>query len=162
LIIRPAETNAGLKAPAIIDTSPYYGPATVVTGPVGSHTYTVTATDNAGNFELAHAHLQRLLGELRLGRDAQGDGGQGRDVRFSLGGSFGLDVMAAGSPRSVQVSCTTGAKIGSASATSGSLSYASGAYTYAWSTPSSWKNTCRTFGLALDDNTQHTLTLQFK
>jgi X-Pro dipeptidyl-peptidase (S15 family) len=48
-IIRPAETNAGLKAPAIIDTSPYYGPATVVTGPVGSHTYTVTATDNAGN-----------------------------------------------------------------------------------------------------------------
>jgi X-Pro dipeptidyl-peptidase len=137
------------------------GPGTVTTGPVGTHTYTVTATDNAGNTStLTHTYNVYWAG-FAWGATSRVQAGKVVNVTFSLGGNYGLGVMATGSPRSIQVNCTTGAAIGAASATSGSLSFASGVYTYAWSTSSSWKNTCRTFVLDLDDNTQHTLTLHF-
>ena len=40
-------------------------------------------------------------------------------VNFSLGGDFGLGVLAAGYPKSVQVSRSTRAVIGTANATTG-------------------------------------------
>ena len=138
------------------------GPGTVTTGPVGSHTYTVTATDNAGNTStLTHTYNVYWAG-FAWGATSKAQAGKVVNVTFSLGGNFGLGVMAAGSPRSIQVNCTTGAQIGAASATSGSLSYASGDVHLRVVDASAWKNTCRTFVLDLDDNTQHTLTLHFK
>ena len=139
------------------------GPGDGLDRPGRPHTYTVTATDNAGNTTSRTTTYTVIWPGFAWGATPKADAGKTVNVKFTLGGSnYGLGVIEAGYPRSVQVNCTTGAEIGAASATTGALSYSGGTYTYAWTTPASWKNTCRKFVLVLDDTTVHTLTLQFK
>jgi photosystem II stability/assembly factor-like uncharacterized protein len=83
-------------------------------------------------------------------------------VRFGLDGYYGLDVLAAGQPESVQVSCTTFDPIGSASATSGTLSFVGGSYSYLWKTTKTWSGTCRQLSLELVDGTAHVANFRFK
>jgi hypothetical protein len=94
--------------------------------------------------------------------------GQGAPVKFSLDGDQGLNIFAAGSPSSVQISCSSGDPVlpveETETAGSSSLTYdaASDRYKYTWKTESSWKNTCRQLTLTLRDGTVHTAKFKFK
>jgi hypothetical protein len=94
--------------------------------------------------------------------------GQAAPVKFSLGGNQGLNIFAAGSPSSVQISCSTSAPIDPVEETEmaggSSLSYdaASDRYKYTWKTDSSWKNTCRQLTVTLRDGTVHVAKFKFK
>ena len=94
--------------------------------------------------------------------------GQAAPVKFSLGGDQGLNIFAAGSPSSVQISCNTSDPIDPVTETEtagqSSLSYdsASDRYKYTWKTDSSWKNTCRQLTVTLRDGTVHTAKFKFK
>lgn len=94
--------------------------------------------------------------------------GRAVPMQFSLGGDFGLDVLAAGSPTSVPVTCDTGAVVSEVETTttagSSSLSYdaAKGTYTYVWKTDKAWADSCRMFQLTLDDGTVHTALFKYR
>jgi uncharacterized repeat protein (TIGR01451 family) len=94
--------------------------------------------------------------------------GQAAPVKFSLGGNQGLNIFAAGSPSSVQISCSTSDPIlpveETETAGQSSLSYdsASNQYKYTWKTENSWKNTCRQLSVTLRDGTVHTAKFKFK
>jgi hypothetical protein len=94
--------------------------------------------------------------------------GQAVPVKFSLGGNQGLNIFAAGSPASVQISCNTSAPIDAVEETEtaggSSLSYDSTTdrYKYTWKTESGWKNTCRQLTLTLRDGTVHQANFKFK
>ena len=86
-------------------------------------------------------------------------------VLFSLGGFRGLDLIADGSPSTQRVDCRTLAAIGDTIPTSGGpLTYdaTSDRYNYGWQTTSSWKNTCRTLTVSLDDGSAHEVYFRFK
>jgi uncharacterized repeat protein (TIGR01451 family) len=94
--------------------------------------------------------------------------GQAAPVKFSLGGNQGLNIFAAGSPSSVQISCSTNDPIlpveETETAGQSSLSYdsTSNQYKYTWKTESSWKNTCRQLTVTLRDGTVHVAKFKFK
>ncbi len=94
--------------------------------------------------------------------------GQAAPVKFSLGGNQGLNIFAAGSPSSVQISCNTSDPVATVEETetagSSSLSYDSTTdrYKYTWKTESSWKNTCRLLTVTLRDGSVHTAKFKFK
>ncbi|HKU74705.1 MAG TPA: PxKF domain-containing protein, partial [Pyrinomonadaceae bacterium] len=98
----------------------------------------------------------------------QVNAGQAIPVKFSLGGDQGLNIFAAGSPNSVQVSCASGVPISDVEETetagSSSLTYdaSSDRYKYTWKTEKSWKNTCRQLTLTLRDGTVHIANFKFK
>jgi hypothetical protein len=94
--------------------------------------------------------------------------GQAAPVKFSLGGNQGLNIFAAGSPSSLQISCSTSAPIADVEETetagSSSLTYdpTTDKYKYVWKTESSWKNTCRQLTVTLRDGTVHVAIFKFK
>jgi hypothetical protein len=89
-------------------------------------------------------------------------------VKFSLGGYQGLDIFAAGYPKSQIVVCDSGLLPDNIEETvtagNSSLSYdpATDTYTYVWKTNKDWKNSCRQLVLVLNDGTQHTALFWFK
>ena len=88
-------------------------------------------------------------------------------MKFSLGGDYGLSILAAGSPSSAAAACTTGAVESTADPAfapgSSTLAYdpVTDTYSYVWKTNKDWAGTCRVFTLKLDDGTAHTATFQF-
>ena len=80
-------------------------------------------------------------------------------VKFSLDGSQGLDIFAAGYPKSVAISCDLAAPVDvleeTETAGSSSLAYdpSSDQYTYVWKTDKRWTGTCRQLVLGLKDGT---------
>jgi hypothetical protein len=87
-------------------------------------------------------------------------------VKFSLGGDFGLDVLAAGSPTSAAYTCDGSAQDvieQTVTASTSSLSFKAGTnqYVYVWKTEKVWANTCRVFTLTLADNSTHTARFRF-
>src|SRR6185503_17103697 len=114
---------------------------------VGTTPVTVTATDDVGNsssctfnvtvlynFTGFFAPVDNLpiLNEMKAG--------QAVPLKFSLSGNKGLNIFAANSPNSVQVSCVSGATISeveeTSNAGSSSLTYdaTSDRYHYVWKT----------------------------
>ena len=85
-------------------------------------------------------------------------------VKFSLAGNQGLAVLAAGSPTSTPVNCTTMAPTGAAQAilTNGGLTYRSDIDTYSltWKTTKSWTG-CRLLTVTLVDGTVHNAAFRF-
>jgi hypothetical protein len=94
--------------------------------------------------------------------------GQAIPMKFSLGGNYGLNIIAPGYPTATQISCSTGTTVNSGTLTdtagSSGLQYNSstGTYTYVWKTSKSWAGTCQQFDLRLNDGTDHTADFQFK
>jgi hypothetical protein len=94
--------------------------------------------------------------------------GQAVPTKFSLSGNKGLNIFAAGSPNSIQVTCDTGAPLSDVEETvtagNSSLSYDGSAdrYNYVWKTESSWKNTCRQLNVVLNDGSVHIAIFKFK
>ena len=94
--------------------------------------------------------------------------GQAIPMKFSLGGNYGLTIIAPGYPTATPISCSTGAPVNSGTLTDtaggSGLQYDSGTgtYTYVWKTSKSWAGTCQQFDLRLNDGTDHTANFQFK
>lgn len=87
-------------------------------------------------------------------------------VKFSLGSDEGLDIFAAGYPRSVRYTC--GVSIGddieeTVTAGASSLVYdaLTDRYTYVWKTDKAWAGTCRELQVRFDDGTTRTAKFQF-
>lgn len=89
-------------------------------------------------------------------------------VKFSLTGYQGMNIFAAGYPRSVAISCSTEqvADTIEETVTAGqsSLNYdaTSDQYNYVWKTDKAWATTCRRLEVKLNDGTLHTANFQFK
>ncbi|TYB42639.1 PxKF domain-containing protein [Microbispora tritici] len=93
--------------------------------------------------------------------------GQAIPVKFGLGGYRGMDVFAAGSPASGQISCSLGQtdSVEQAVTAGGSpLSYdaAKDQYTYVWKTDKAWSGQCRRLNVTLADGTQHWALFRFR
>lgn len=88
-------------------------------------------------------------------------------VKFSLAGNRGLAIMAADSPASQPMSCSTSAPTAdlaeTVSAGNSSLTYdaSSARYTYVWKTEKSWAGTCRKLTVKLIDGTEHSAFFKF-
>ena len=87
-------------------------------------------------------------------------------LTFALAGDRGLGILAAGSPSTQQVSCSTLEPIGTSSpaATPGNsgLTFDGTTYTINWKTQRAWSGTCRALVLALDDGSEHVAYFRFR
>jgi hypothetical protein len=87
---------------------------------------------------------------------------------FSLGGDFGFDIFAAGSPASVAIACGSSNAATATEPTktpkSESLSYdaAKDVYTYPWKTEKGWGGTCRQFVMTLKDGNAYRVNVSFR
>ena len=94
--------------------------------------------------------------------------GQAIPVKFSLGGNKGLNIFAAGYPKSEKIACDTAAPLDdieqTVTAGNSSLSYSAGndQYNYVWKTEKSWAGTCRQLVVKLIDGTVHQANFKFK
>ena len=92
--------------------------------------------------------------------------GQSIPVKFSLGGNYGLGILAAGSPSSQPIACASGMPddIEEVTTSNSGLTYdaTTNQYKYVWKTQKSWAGTCRQFLLTLTDGSTHTANFQFK
>jgi hypothetical protein len=148
--------------------------AAIDTGSVGSKSFSVDAADNAGNTNpLAHGYsvVYDFSGFLqpvdKLPTVNRVKAGQGVPVRFSLSGNQGLGILAAGFPKSAQISCnfTNGVDDVTETVTAGSssLSYDAAAdrYTYVWKTEKSWAGSCRQLTLKFIDGQEYKANFNF-
>jgi uncharacterized protein len=93
--------------------------------------------------------------------------GQAIPVKFSLSGDQGLNIFAAGYPKSEIIACDGNALVDGIEVTttagSSSLSYdpTTGTYTYVWKTEKAWANTCRQLVVKLNDGTLHRANFKF-
>lgn len=146
---------------------------TPAAGYVGSDSFTYKANDGTADSNVATVSIAvrySFTGFFQpvdnLPIENQVKAGQGIPVKFSLGGNFGLGILAAGSPTSQVVACAAGVPIDDIETTTTSnsgLSYdaASGQYTYVWKTDKAWANTCRQFNLKLTDGKTYTALFKF-
>jgi hypothetical protein len=80
-------------------------------------------------------------------------------LKFSLGGGFGLNVLAEGSPTSSAYQCGSGAaedaveETVTASTSSFTYDATAGQYVYVWKTERAWAGTCRKLTVILRDGT---------
>jgi hypothetical protein len=95
-------------------------------------------------------------------------GGSAIPVKFSLGGDHGLNIFAAGYPKSQNIDCSTSAPLDAVEETvnagASSLNYSAGAdqYHYVWKTEKAWAGKCRQLILQLNDATTHVANFKFK
>ncbi len=82
-------------------------------------------------------------------------------VKFSLGGDFGLGIIATGYPQSQAYDCSTGALLGSPESTNtaggSTLTYnpLTQQYNYVWMTATQWSGSCRLLSVLLNDGIVH-------
>ena len=146
-------------------SGPVAAGAAIDTSSVGDKTFTVTATDGAGN--VAHASrsysvvydFSGFLSPVSAAYPATNSlpAGEAVPFKFRLHGNRGLDVLAAGSP--VWAPCGSGVT----SPAQGTLSYnaSNDRYTYLASTDKAWSGTCRDLVLTLRDGTAHRARIAF-
>jgi hypothetical protein len=121
-----------------------------------------------GGFDLAHFDFAGFFRPLANVPDVnKAKAGSSVPIKFSLGGDYGLDIVAVGYPKSQAMDCADGTP-GSAAETDtaggSSLYFDADAdqYVYVWSTQSEWSGTCRRFVLQLEDGSLHYANFEFK
>ncbi len=146
----------------------------VDTSSVGSKTVSCTATDNAGNIATADAsyrviyNFNGFFSPISNQTINDNKAGSSIPVKFSLSGNQGLNILAAGYPKSQSIDCATGEPIGALEPTNNpggsSLSYdaVTDQYTYVWKTEKSWKGTCRILVVRFTDGTEYSAKFRFK
>ncbi|HEX9441730.1 MAG TPA: ExeM/NucH family extracellular endonuclease, partial [Roseiflexaceae bacterium] len=88
-------------------------------------------------------------------------------VKFSLSGDQGLNIFAAGYPKTEVIACDSTAPVDgieeTVTAGSSSLSYdaSTDTYTYVWKTNKTWANSCRQLVVQLNDGTFHRANFTF-
>jgi hypothetical protein len=100
----------------------------------------------------------------------ESEGGEAIAVKFSMGGDFGLGILAQGFPMSQQIDCNTREVMGDATPTVSTnhnqgLTYGggdNGFYKYKWKTMKKWKNTCRQFMLTFTTGETQVLMFRFE
>jgi Tol biopolymer transport system component len=139
------------------------------TGAIGSHTFTVTATDANGK-STSGSSLYRVVYHF-LGFDSPVDSGgnlvgthagDGVSLKFSLDGDQGLNVVTGASWRTA--TCGDWTPTSEPTSTDGKLSYKASTDRYQEIVPtsSSWKGTCRILRLDLADGTHPQVRISFK
>jgi YVTN family beta-propeller protein len=149
--VSPAASNVGT-----VDVTVTTPNGTSATGPADQFSYVYSFTgfaspvDNPPTINQAHA-------------------GQAIPMKFSLGGNFGLNIIASGSPTVTQVDCSSGAPVntGTLTDTAGgsglTFDPSTSTYTYVWKTSKTLAaGTCQRFDLQLNDGTDHTAIFQFR
>ena len=90
-----------------------------------------------------------------------------RVLERPLGGDQGLDIFAAGYPKSERIDCTSSGSMDdielTVTAGGSSLTYnaATDQYTYTWKTDKAWGGTCRKLTVRLKDNSDHVAYFSF-
>lgn len=148
------------------------------TSSVGSGTFTVTATDNAGNEStktVSYKVVYDFKGFFYPVKNAPAlnpyRAGSVVPFSFTLGGNYGRNVVT--KAVSVPISCSTLRPSGSSSGESTGLAtqadtssrlsaQATTVYLYLWGTQRAYKNTCRQITLTLNDTTDHQANFRFK
>jgi len=146
--------------------------ANLDTSDFGSHSFTVNASDNAGNTAVKTVtyHVQFAFeGFFGLDEGVNVEkAGRTIPIKFSLDGNQGRDVFASGYPRSVEVPCGSivdadgGQPTRSPGRTKLRYKPRRDLYTYLWKTEKSWKGDCRQFVLKLDDGSYHRADFRFR
>ena len=162
----PASSFTVTSDSQITATSPAatgFGPVDVtVTTPGGTST-----TSAADQYTYVYAFTGWLSPVDNPPTFNQVHAGQAIPMQFQLGGNQGLNIIAAGYPTAIQISCTTGAPVNTSTLTdtagSSGLQYdpMTGTYTYVWKTRKSWSGTCQQFTLTLNDGSSHLADFQF-
>ena len=91
-------------------------------------------------------------------------------VKFDLNGDRGLDIFAAGYPRSVVIDCSSGLQdvVEETGGEPGRLHYDAtvnppiGQYTYTWRTDRAWRGSCRQLQVRLQDGQLQTANFRFR
>jgi photosystem II stability/assembly factor-like uncharacterized protein len=142
------------------------------TSTVGTHTFTVTATDKAGNQTVVtrsyHVHYawKGFISPVSNTALNLVHAGDLILLKFGLAGNQGPNVLD-GTPSSVQITCPAGTPHSVPAAPAGSsagLTYnaANSQYRFGWQTDAGWAGTCRRFSLSLNDGTApHTADFSF-
>jgi CSLREA domain-containing protein len=149
--------------------------APIDTSTVGSHTFTVTGADLAGNSATATSTYNVVFGFSGFLQPVENlpalniaNAGGAIPVKFSLGGNHGLAIFAAGYPASSPILCDAsepGTVVeATVTASSSSLSYsaATDQYNYVWKTDRFWRGTCRMLVFRFNDGTEHLAKFRFK
>jgi hypothetical protein len=164
-----SDGESGLATPAT-------GSTALDTSTVGPHTATARATDKVGHTgtgSCVYTVIFRFTGFFSPVNNPSTinvvQPGSAVPVKFSLAGDQGLAIFAAGYPRAVNQSCSTGiaTDIVEETVTAGSslLSYDPGSqqYVYVWKTPSTWPSgSCRQLQVRLVDGTNHVANFKAK
>ena len=90
-----------------------------------------------------------------------GEAGKTALITFKLGDDYGLDVLAAGYPKSKQCGAVDGALASTTSANSG-LKVVGRRYEYLLKLEKAWAGQCRELVVKLRDNTVHRAELRIK
>jgi hypothetical protein len=152
--------------------------AAVDTATAGTHTFTVSSRDLAGNEstetatyrveERRHFGFRGFLAPvLNRPRVNVGKAGWIVPVRFKLDHFRGYDVVAAGYPRSRQYPCGSSAGLVGGTPTVGvghhKIHYSRdrNVYIYLWRTDRAWAGQCRQFVLKLADGSYHRADFRF-
>ncbi len=147
---------------------------TVDAGSIGSKSVTFTAVDYAGNeatktctYQVIydwHGFFQPVDNLPALNK---AKAGSAIPVKFSLSGDQGLNIFAAGYPRSVTITCGSTANADAieeiVTAGQSSLNYdpIADQYIYVWKTDKAWAGTCRQLVVMLADGMTYRANFNF-
>ncbi len=145
------------------------------TSGIGSHSFAVTAADNAGNSATATSiyNVFRNFNGFFQPIDNPptvniASAGSSIPVRFSLGGYQGLSIFAPGYPASGPIQCDASEPAAAIEETvmagGSSLSYnaSTDQYIYVWKTNKAWKGTCRMLVVGFNDDSQYLAKFAFR
>ena len=142
---------------------------TTTGGPLGSISISCSGQDNAGNTSSAGAAYSVIYDWTGFFRPVDNPsvlnvvkGGSSVPMKFSLNGDQGLNILAAGYPKSIKVDCDTVNEgpsdvLESTTTANTGLKYDAAAdqYNYVWKTEKAWSGTCRQFRMELIDGETH-------
>lgn len=149
---------------------------TIDTSSVGTKSFTVNASDNAGNHAQAVTHNYTVTYDF-LGFSApvnNGDvlnvakAGQAIPLKFQVLDANGAPVINVSNVivKVVSLSCATGTSVDAveeyATGSSGLQNLGGGFYQFNWKTPTTYANSCKTMHLDLGEGLTHTALFQFK
>jgi TolB protein len=138
------------------------------TSTVGRKTFTVFATDGAGNRSSRDGYYDVVWPFAGFFSPLDADvnnvrAGDTLPLRFSLSGYRGLDVVQPGWPQFSTVPCDGSVQLDGGQPAGGSLEYNAklDRYTWSWPSPKSLAGSCAQVVLELRDGTLHRATLRF-